>query len=121
IWIGTRVAEKDNADENKRAGNGGLNKFDGDKFIQFPEIDGLSESDVYAIFKDISNDLWISSTSHGVYKFANNEFVNYEVPASTVCFLKDKQGTIWLGCAGGLYKIGADGKAINVTTKGPWE
>jgi ligand-binding sensor domain-containing protein len=121
IWIGTRVAEKDNADTNKRTGNGGLNKFDGDKFVHFSEIDGLSERDVFTIFKDKSNDLWISSTSYGVYKFANNEFVNYKVPTSTMSFLKDKKDNIWLGCAGGLYKIGIDGKAINVTTNGPWK
>lgn len=121
IWMGTRVAEKDNVDTSKRTGNAGLNKFNGDKFVHFPEIAGLSESDVFAIFKDRSGDLWISSTSYGVYKLANNEFVNYKVPTSTMCFLKDKKDNIWLGCAGGLYKIGEDGKAINVTTNGPWQ
>ena len=68
IWIGTRVGEKDNADTNKRFGKGGLNKYDGDKFIHFPEIEGLNENDVFTIYKDKSNDLWISSTSNGVYQ-----------------------------------------------------
>ena len=120
IWIGTRVAEKDNADSNKRSGNGGLNKFDGNNFVHFPEIEGLNQKDVFTVYKDNSNELWISSTSNGVYNYRNNEFVNYEVPISTMSFLKDKKGTIWLGCAGGLYKIDKDGKTINVTTNGPW-
>ena len=51
IWIGTRVAEKDNPDPDERFGKGGLNKFDGNKFIHFSEIDGLSENDVYASYK----------------------------------------------------------------------
>jgi len=34
--------------------------------------------------------------------------------------LKDKKGNIWLGYAGGLYKIDKYGEAINVTTNGPW-
>lgn len=120
IWIGTRVAEKDNADANKRFGKGGLNKFDGQKFVGFPEIKGLYENDVYNIYKDHLNKLWISTTNNGVYNYTDNEFVNYKVPTSTMAFLIDKNGTIWLGCAGGLYKIDNTGKAINVTTTGPW-
>jgi ligand-binding sensor domain-containing protein len=121
IWIGTRIAEKDNADTNKRFGKGGLNKFDGNKFVHFPEFKGLIQSDVFSIYKDNSNELWISSTSNGVYNYTNNELVNYEVPTSTMSFLKDTKGNIWLGCAGGLYKIDKGGKTINVTTNGPWK
>lgn len=120
IWIGTRVAEKDNADTKKRFGQGGLNKFDGEKFIHFPEIKGLSENDVYEIYKDLSNDLWFSTRSNGVYKLKNNEFVNYTVPTSTMSFLKDNEGNIWLGCAGGVYKIDKNGETKNITTNGPW-
>lgn len=120
IWIGTRVAEKDNTDANKRFGQGGLNKYNGEKFIHFPEIKGFNESDVFTIYKDTSNDLWFSTTSNGVYKRKNNEFENYDVPNSTMSFLKDKSGNIWLGCAGGLFKINSKGEIINITTKGPW-
>jgi len=121
IWIGTRVAEKDNANTNKRFGKGGLNKYDGDKFVHFPKIEGLNERDVFTIYKDNSNDLWISTTSNGIYNYTNNEFVNYNVPTSTMSFLKDKKGNVWLGCAGGLYIINKDGKTKNVTTNGPWK
>ncbi len=120
IWIGTRVAEKDNADPNKRFGQGGLNKYNGEKFTHFPEIKGFNESDVFTIYKDISNDLWFSTTSSGVYKRENNKFVNYAVPNSTMSFLKDKAGNIWLGCAGGLYRINPNGEILNITTNGPW-
>lgn len=121
IWIGTRVAEKDNADADKRSGKGGLNKYDGEKFIHFPETKGLSDSDVYSIYKDRSNELWCSTTSHGVYHYKNNEFVNYNVPTSTMSFLKDHNGRIWLGCAGGLYRINPNGEVLNITTNGPWD
>lgn len=121
IWIGTRVAEKDNADPDKRFGQGGLNKYDGDKFVHFPGIDGLSENDVYALNIDYSNDLWISTIGNGVYKYTNNEFINYDVPVPIMDILKDEKGIIWLGCAGGLYKIDKNGRTINVTTNGPWD
>ncbi|WP_290701003.1 two-component regulator propeller domain-containing protein [Lacinutrix sp.] len=120
IWIGTRVAEKDNLDTDRRFGIGGLNKYDGHKFINFPEIKGLNESDVYSIYNDNSNNLWISTTSKGVYNYTDNGFVNYKVPTSTIVFLKDIKENIWLGCAGGLYKIDKNGKTKNVTTNGPW-
>ena len=120
IWIGTRVAEKDKIDEDKRFGKGGLNKYDGQKFIYFPEMKGLNESDVYSIYKDSSNDLWISTTSNGVYSYTDQGFVNYKVPTSTMAFLKDIKGNVWLGCAGGLYRIDINGETINVKTSGPW-
>jgi ligand-binding sensor domain-containing protein len=120
IWIGTRVAEKDNPDPDKRFGKGGLNKFDGYTFVDFPEIAGLSENDVYASYKDNSNHLWFSTISNGVYKYTNNEFVNYNVPVPIMDILKDKNGIVWLGCAGGLYKIDQNGKVLNVRVNGPW-
>ena len=120
IWIGTRVAEKDIADIDKRFGKGGLNKYDGNKFVHFPEMKGLNESDVFTVYKDNTNDLWISTTSNGVYNYTDHEFVNYNVPTSTMVFLKDLKGNIWLGSAGGLYKIDKNGETKNVTTNGPW-
>ncbi len=120
IWIGTRVAEKDNSDADKRFGKGGLNKYDGDKIIHFSKIDGLSENDVYSIYKDSSNDLWFSTISNGAYKYTNGEFINYKVPVPVMDVLKDKEENIWFGCAGGLYRIDKDGKTKNVTVNGPW-
>lgn len=121
IWIGTRVAEKDNPDAKDRFGKGGLNKYDGKRFTQFTEVSGLADNDVYAIYEDHSNKLWVSSISNGVYKFANGVFTNYQVPTSTMSFLSDRQGTMWLGCAGGLYRIDTTGQVMNITTNGPWE
>lgn len=121
IWMGTRVAEKDNENPDKRFGKGGLNKFNGKEIIHFTNLDGLYENDVYAIFKDHSNDLWIGTTKYGVYQYKNNEYVNFKVPKSTMSFLKDISGNIWLGCAGGLYRINPNGEIVNITTKGPWK
>ncbi|MBK8391969.1 MAG: hypothetical protein IPL23_23010 [Saprospiraceae bacterium] len=120
VWIGTRVAEKDNADASKRFGKGGLNKFDGKNFTHFPQIKGLSENDVYAIYEDNSNNLWIGTTSNGVYKYTNRAFINFEVPKSTMSFLQDQNGHMWLGCAGGLYRITSKGEILNITINGPW-
>jgi ligand-binding sensor domain-containing protein len=120
IWIGTRIAEKDNPDPSKRFGQGGLNKYDGKGFVHFPEINGLSESDVYALYLDTSGDLWIGTTSNGVYQLKDKKFINYAVPNSTMSFCKDTKGNMWLGCAGGLYRINSKSEVLNITTNGPW-
>ncbi|PTM08997.1 MAG: hypothetical protein DA407_06730 [Bacteroidetes bacterium] len=120
IWIGTRVAEKDNADVNNRFGKGGLNKFDGRKFIHFLNIDGVNNNDVYGIYNDHSDNLWITTLSQGIYKYDGETFENYNVPKSTMSILRDSKGTIWLGCAEGLFSINSKG-IVNVTTNGPWE
>lgn len=120
IWIGTRVAEKDNADEAKRFGMGGLNKYDGEEFTHFPGIDGVNEGDVYAIYKDSSGSIWISTISNGVYRYHENEFKNYEVPKSAMSIMEDRNGNIWFGCSGGLYCLNSKG-VVNVTRNGPWD
>ncbi|MCQ0112929.1 ligand-binding sensor domain-containing protein [Zhouia amylolytica] len=119
IWIGTRVAEKDNADASKRFGKGGLNKYNGEKFIQFPNIDGLSKNDVYTIYKDNSGNLWVSTLGDGIYKYENKEFKNYPLSKPTMNMLEDKDGRLWFGCSGGLYRLDSR-DIINVTTTGPW-
>lgn len=120
IWIGTRVAEKDNADTDKRMGKGGLNKFDGEDFINFPNIEGLSNNDVYTTYKDSAGHLWISTINNGVYKYHDGTFINYDLPHPTMSFLEDQTGNIWLGCAGGLYSINSKGEIRNITVNGPW-
>ncbi|HAS39239.1 MAG TPA: hypothetical protein DCS93_02115 [Microscillaceae bacterium] len=127
IWFGTRVAEKDNAEVNKRAGKGGLIKFDSKNMTYYPKIKGLSQGDVYAIYRDASGNIWVSTTGHGVYKFDGKQFINYPVSnaANTASkavmnILEDRKGNIWLGCAGGLFRLTPKG-AVNITTEGPWK
>lgn len=127
IWFGSRVTEKDHPDADQRVGPGGLVKYDGENFISFPEIAGLSDNDVYQIYSDSKENLWISTTSHGIYKYNGKEFTNYAVnyagakmSKAVVSILEDSRGTIWIGCAGGLFRLNSDG-IVNVTTNGPWD
>jgi len=120
IWFGTRVAERDNPDPDKRFGKGGVNKLENNKMISFPDMKGFNDGDVFEIFKEGSN-IWISTTKNGVYKYDGRDFKNYPVPISIMDMMKDRQGIIWLAGAGGLYKINQKEEIINVTTKGPWK
>jgi len=120
IWFGTRVAEKDNPDPENRKGPGGVIKYDGERYNYFPTVKGFNNSDVYEIYNDRSNKLWISTISHGVYKFDGSNFTNYDIPISIMSITEDNNGTLWLSGAGGLYKINQKDEVYNVTTSGPW-
>ncbi|MEY3241750.1 MAG: hypothetical protein RIR11_3189, partial [Bacteroidota bacterium] len=121
IWFGTRVAERDNPDPEKRIGKGGVNKLVNNTMISFPEIKGFNDGDVYTIYKEGTNDIWISTTKNGVYKYNGRDFKHYAVPISITGIIKDRHGMMWLAGAGGLYKINQKEEIINVTTKGPWK
>lgn len=120
VWIGTRVTEKDDPDPKKHFGKGGVNKMVGDKIISFPEIKELNESDVYGIYRDKSENIWISTVEYGVYRYDGKSFKHFNVPISIMGMLDDQQGNLWLGGAGGLYRINQKGEVINVTTKKGW-
>jgi len=46
----------------------------------------------------------------------NTELANEAV----TIVLEDSKGTIWIGCAGGLFRLTENG-VVNVTTNGPWK
>lgn len=121
IWIGTRVAEKDNPDPDKRIGKGGINKLTKNGIISFPEIEGFNNGDVYEIYKDNSKTIWISTMRNGVYRFDGEVFKNYNIPISIMSMTNDQKGNLWLGGAGGLYRINQNGEIVNITTNGPWK
>lgn len=130
LWIGTRVAERDNPDPEKRFGKGGVNKMIGKKIISFPEIKGFNDGDVYGIYRDKSDNIWISTVKNGVYRYdarLNDEvgqgasFKNFDVPISIMGMMEDRKGNLWLGGAGGLYRINKEGDVVNITTDGPWK
>lgn len=121
IWFATRVAEKDNPDPEKRIGKGGVNRMTNGKIISFPDVKGFNNGDVFEIHTDNSNNVWISTTENGVYRFDGESFKNYNIPISIMNILDDKKGNLWLAGAGGLYRINQNDEVINVTTKGPWK
>jgi ligand-binding sensor domain-containing protein len=121
VWIGTKVAERDDPDPEKRFGKGGVNKMIGKEIITFPEIKGFNDGDVYEIYRDKSDNIWISTVKNGVYRYDGLAFKNFYVPISIMGMAEDRKGNLWLGGAGGLYRINQHGEVINVTTNGPWK
>ena len=128
IWFGSRVVERDNPDTTGRTGDGGLTRFDGTTFFQFPEVNGLSKNETYALCVDRKGNVWIGANRLGAYRYDGNEFALFSKTDRVdlmpfgygiQTILEDKKGNIWLGLSGGLFRLQGD-SIINVSQNGPW-
>ncbi len=104
-------------------GDGGICRFDGNKFTSFPEIKGLSQNDIYTIYETRAGELWIGATHVGAYRFDGHRFTLFDEtdrPYWTRYFglqamLEDRNGTLWCGFSGGLFRF--NGKSFSNVTK----
>jgi ligand-binding sensor domain-containing protein len=128
IWFGSRVVERDNPDNARRIGEGGLSRFDGKAFTHFPEVKGISKNEVYAIIEDSKGNIWIGANGLGLYRYDGIDFTLFSKTdrADLMTYgygiqslLEDKKGNIWLGLSGGLFRLQGD-SIINVSRNGPW-
>jgi ligand-binding sensor domain-containing protein/serine phosphatase RsbU (regulator of sigma subunit) len=74
------------------------------------EITSGGELIVVSITNDQKGNLWIATSENGVFKFSNNNFVNYSVQDGlksnyTYAIKTDVNGYVWVGHRGGLSKI----------------
>ncbi len=112
----------------KMTGDGGLCRFDGTRFEQFPNIQGLSNNDIYTLEKDRAGNIWIGATGIGVYRYDGKTFSLFNKTDrmhSTRYFgvqaiLEDSKGTLWFGFSGGLFRFNGQ-SFFNVTKEGPWD
>ena len=85
--------------------HGGVNQFDGEKFIQFLIKDGLSDSQVRTIYCDKSGKIWIGfngNRNSGLTVYDGNSFKTYSVEDGLCnkrirAIFEDKNGNFWLG------------------------
>ncbi len=116
IWIGT------NGD--------GVSRYDGTAFRNFTTKDGLNNDRVYEILEDKAGNMWFSTLGAGACRYDGKSFTAFREDQALMIngrparshvqeFFEDKDGILWLGCSGGLFRF--DGESfINVTRNGPW-
>ena len=121
LWIGMRNGSRDQLGISIYKISGGVNQLSGDEIHSFPDIEALSNDDVYEIYCDSSGSVWISTTSNGVYRYDGNEFEGYDVPISVMSITEDNNGNLWLGGAGGVYRINSQNDIQYINTDGPWK
>ncbi len=102
---------------------------------QFPDVRGLTGSDVYNVFRDRAGNIWVAAVGVGAYRIDASTAQGASGPSFTLfdrtdrpdrtqnfaiqAFWEDRQGTQWFGFSGGLFRF--DGQAfVNVTRGGPW-
>ena len=119
FWIGSRVGEKDHPNTSMRQGPGGLNKLEQGDFLTFPDIPGFMDDDIYEVFISSQDEIWVSSVTHGIYRLIQDAWQHFDFHASVMSITEDDSGRLWLGCAGGLYRMEGD-SVLNVTVDGPW-
>ena len=93
-----------------RAGNmwfstlgAGACRYDGQTFTAFGEDRGLSIND-------------LPCPCGGVWKYRNFHGPN---GAHVQEFFQDRDGILWFGCSGGLFRLDGE-RMVNVTRDGPW-
>ncbi|MBK7940119.1 MAG: hypothetical protein IPJ82_24920 [Lewinellaceae bacterium] len=123
IWFGTLTS-----DFPKNTKEGGLSRYDGKTFSNYPEIKGLSENDIYTIYEDKTGNIWIGATHLGVYRYDGSTFTLFKetdrkdltVHFGVQAILEDKNGTLWFGFSGGLFRFNGT-SFFNITQDGPWK
>lgn len=94
----------------------GIIKYDGKKFVQFGEKDGLPDYAFRTIFKDKNGKLWFGSKNNGVATYDGKSFTKIDLKQrsygnSVRNVYEDKNGLIWITTfGGGVFKH--DGKNL---------
>lgn len=122
IWIGSITSDFPAYIE-----EGGVSRFDGKKFMQFPEVKGLVANDIYNLYTDHAGNIWIGAIRVGAYRYDGKTFTLFDQtdrPDLTKyfaiqAFVEDRNRTLWFGFSGGLFRF--NGRSfVNVTKGGPW-
>jgi ligand-binding sensor domain-containing protein len=123
IWFGSI-----SYDFPKELNAGGVSRFDGKTFTQYPDIEKLTKNDVYTTYADKKGNVWLCALRHGMYRYNEGKFILFkEIDLNNditnnfgiQSMLEDSHGTLWCGFSGGLFRF--DGTAFrNVTKSGPW-
>ena len=106
LWFGTN--------------NGGVSRYDGEKFVNFTTDDGLADNSVWAIHQDRDGYFWFGTLENGVSRYDDKAFVNFTTNEglgdnSVWAIHQDRDGYFWFGTRGGVSRY--DGEAfVNFTT-----
>ncbi|WNJ17153.1 two-component regulator propeller domain-containing protein [Pontibacter sp. G13] len=112
MWFGSFSAHVRSATQStcRPLANGGLSKFDGTTFTQFPEVMGLYHTDISSLMEDSDGRIWIGCQQIGVYKYDGETFHLYSedegITGNYIHSLwEDRGGNIWMGYTGGVFQL----------------
>ena len=89
LWVGTK--------------DGGLNRFQGGRFVAYPASDnGPSGNDISCLDLDKAGDLWVGTSGHGLARYHQGQWTHYSkwdglVSDSISYLIEDDAGDLWIG------------------------
>ena len=106
LWFGTN--------------NGGVSRYDGEKFVNFTTDDGLADNSVWAIHQDRDGYLWFGTLDKGVSRYDGEKFVNFTTndglaDNSVWAIYQDRDEYLWFGTRGGVSRYDGE-EFVNFTT-----
>lgn len=110
------------------SGDGGVCRYDGETFTHFPDVAGLSTNDIYTIYEDSSDNIWIGATGLGAYRYDGKDFTLFKdtdrpdliINFGLQAMIEDRNGTLWGGFSGGLFRFNG-ASFVHVGPEGPWK
>jgi ligand-binding sensor domain-containing protein/signal transduction histidine kinase len=89
------------------AGEDGVARFDGVRFVSFGLREGLRSGPVRALFEDSRGALWIGTVGSGLTRWQKGQFATFTtrdgLPANSITALgEDSEGRLWVGTEAGL-------------------
>ncbi len=90
---------------------GGLVRFDGTNFREFPEL--MQISGVRSLLEDSKGNLWVGSDDGALIKYRNGDFSFLEMDpaltnASITSIAEDDEGRVWVGTRSGLAFVNGE-------------
>jgi ligand-binding sensor domain-containing protein/signal transduction histidine kinase len=102
--------------------DGGVSKYDGNRFVNFTPKEGLANNLVRCITEDKKGNIWIGTKEGGISRYDGKSFTNFTTEQglannSVCCITEDKRGNLWFGTEGGGVSRYDGNSFINFTTK----
>lgn len=96
LWIGMR--------------GGGVARYQGRKFTQFLQADGLPSNYVISLFGATNGDVWIGTSGAGLVRWRQGRFTTFTksggLPSDYICHISaDAEGRLWVGSYGGIFRV----------------
>ncbi|MCG9134319.1 SpoIIE family protein phosphatase [Candidatus Poribacteria bacterium] len=106
LWFGTN--------------DGGVSRYDGEKFVNFTTDEGLASNSIRAIYEDKAGYLWFGTWGVGVSRYDGEKFINFTTDEGLVfdfvaAIHQDREGYIWFGTNDGVSRYDGE-KFVNFTT-----
>lgn len=93
----------------------GIIKYDGQRFTNITETEGLEKFRVFSLLEDRTGVLWFGTIGGGLYRYDGSSFVRYTTADglphnSILSMLEDEAGYVWFGTGSGATRY--DGKTF---------